>query len=106
MDAYNFTEKELNFAQEHVRILSGLYGVLKPLDNTLPYRLEMGTRLKLNRKKNLYEFWGNKLTDVINEDLEMTGSNLIVNLASNEYFKSLKLNNLQGELLTIYFKDN
>ena len=106
MDAYSFSKTDLKFAQEHVRILSGLYGVLKPMDNMLPYRLEMGTKLPIKRHKNLYKFWGKRLTDSINNELEKHDSKLIVNLASNEYFKSLQKDDLKGDLLTIHFKDN
>ncbi|MCR9289903.1 peroxide stress protein YaaA [Saprospiraceae bacterium] len=106
LQAENFSEKEMAFAQKHLRILSGLYGLLKPLDLMQPYRLEMGTRLKNGRKKNLYEFWDKKITNLINEDLAELGSNIILNLASKEYFHSVKPDLLDGELYSANFKEN
>ncbi len=97
---------DLAFAQKHIRILSGLYGLLRPLDLMQPYRLEMGTKLAANEYKDLYSFWGNKVTDLLNEDTELSGSNLIVNLASNEYFKAINKELLKGRLLNIDFKEN
>ncbi len=105
LQADDFTEKELEFAQEHLRILSGLYGLLRPLDRIQPYRLEMGTSLKIRRKNNLYEFWGDKITKLLNEDLESNGNQTIINLASKEYFKSVKPKALQGEVINIIFKE-
>lgn len=98
--AENFTE-----AQKKVRILSGLYGVLRPLDLMQPYRLEMGTKLENAKGKNLYAFWGSKITDLLNKDLKSSGSELVVNLASNEYFTSVKKKELDGCLITPAFKD-
>lgn len=106
LEAETFNEAELEFAQKHLRILSGLYGLLKPLDLMQAYRLEMGTRLKNGRKKNLYEFWDKKITQLINEDLKASGGNVIVNLASKEYFHSVKKALLEGELYNINFKEN
>ena len=105
MDAINFDQDELDFAQKHLRMLSGLYGVLRPLDLMQAYRLEMGTRLQNARGKNLYEFWGSIVTDKINEELAEQGDNIVVNLASNEYFKVVKKNELHAELFTPIFKD-
>ncbi|MCI4671679.1 MAG: peroxide stress protein YaaA [Bacteroidia bacterium] len=101
----SYQEEEFEFAQQHLRILSGLYGLLRPLDLIQPYRLEMGTRLKNGRGKNLYDFWGNKITDKINVDLQTQGYNTVVNLASNEYFKSVKAKELNGRLITPLFKE-
>ncbi len=107
MGAQTFSKKDLDFAQNHLRILSGLYGVLKPLDLMLPYRLEMGTRMKVTPKvTNLYKYWGDVITDELNKDLEASGSNLIVNVASNEYFKAVNTKKLNGELINCAFKDN
>lgn len=106
LDADQFKEGDWDFAQKHLRILSGLYGLLKPLDLIQPYRLEMGTALKKGRKKNLYEFWDKKITDLINEDLKESEGPYIVNLASKEYFKSVKPALLDGQLVTINFKEN
>ncbi|MEL6865379.1 MAG: peroxide stress protein YaaA [Bacteroidota bacterium] len=105
LEADGFSEEDMVFAQQHLRILSGLYGVLKPLDLIQPYRLEMGTRLKQGRKKNLYEFWDDRITNTINEDLEQSPSNIVLNLASKEYFHSVKPNVLNGELYHVEFKE-
>lgn len=98
--AENFTD-----AQSKVRILSGLYGVLRPLDLMQAYRLEMGTKLENARGKNLYEFWGEKVTDLLNDDLAASGDDLVVNLASNEYFKSVKKKLVNGRIVSPVFKD-
>jgi len=107
--------QDFDFAQEHVRILSGLYGVLRPLDLIQPYRLEMGTKLAHSKLQDLaantlYEFWGDKLTGVINQQLEKLEQKtleqkMIVNLASNEYFKAVKPKLLKGDIITPVFKD-
>ena len=89
LEAHTFNQKDLDFAQDHLRILSGLYGVLKPLDLMLPYRLEMGTRLQNNRGKNLYDFWGNSIAINISKELNDHKQKVIINCASNEYFKSI-----------------
>jgi len=96
---------DLTFAQKHLRILSGLYGVLKPLDLMQAYRLEMGTRLKNGRTSNLYEFWGSKLTTHLNDTLAAQNSKILINLASNEYFSSIKTKELDAEIVTPVFKD-
>jgi cytoplasmic iron level regulating protein YaaA (DUF328/UPF0246 family) len=105
MQADSMDQTSLEYAQKHLRILSGLYGVLRPLDLMQAYRLEMGTKLENARGKDLYAFWGDVITDKINADLAESGNDLIVNLASNEYFKSVKKKNLQGRLVTPAFKD-
>lgn len=97
----DFNEKDLNFAQKHIGILSGLYGLLRPLDLMQPYRLEMGTKLKVDDNKNLYEFWNQSITQQINA----TGAKHIINLASNEYFKSVQTDALEGNLWTVDFKE-
>lgn len=104
LDAATFTEKELNYSQNHLRILSGLYGILKPLDFFQDYRLEMGTRLENEHGTNLYHFWSNKLTKSLQKDLDKSG-NILVNLASNEYSKALNLDQLKAEIITCNFKD-
>lgn len=106
LDADSLTEKAIAFAQKKLRILSGLYGVLRPLDLIQPYRLEMGTNISLDKHRNLYEFWGEKLTENLNRELEAQQDNVIVNLASNEYFKSLKKKKLNGKIITPIFKDD
>jgi len=103
LGAKDFNQKQVEFAQNHMRILSGLHGVLKPLDLIQPYRLEMGSRFAVTPKiKNLYQYWGDKITDALNEELD--GSPLI-NLASNEYFKAIDPKKLKGKLITCIFMD-
>lgn len=101
----SYSEDDFQFAQAHLRILSGLYGVLKPLDLMQAYRLEMGTKLKTRRGKNLYEFWGDKITQQVQTALDETESTSLVNLASKEYFKSIKVKNLNARIITPIFKD-
>lgn len=93
------------FAQNHLRILSGLYGVLRPLDLMQPYRLEMGTSLKNKRGENLYKFWGIKITDFINHELSKQKNKVLINLASNEYYKSIQPKKLNGKIITPVFKE-
>jgi len=100
-----FTEDDFIFAQKHLRILSGLYGLIKPSDIILPYRLEMSTKLENKKGKNLYEFWGNKITEKLNNHIEKQGDNIIINLASNEYFKVIKPKLLNSEIFTPIFKE-
>lgn len=103
--AESFSEEDFGFAQEHLRILSGLHGVLKPLDLIQPYRLEMGTKLPVGRRKDLYHFWDNKVTDVLNEEFGQKESPTLINLASNEYFKVVQKKGLKAEIITPVFKD-
>lgn len=105
LDADSLGKKDLKFAQQHLRILSGLYGVLKPLDLMQAYRLEMGTALNTRYGKNLYEFWGDMITESLNAELAEKGHDAMVNLASNEYFKSVKSKQLLATLVTPVFKD-
>jgi len=105
LEAETFNDAEFAYAQDHLRILSGLYGVLRPLDLIQPYRLEMGTRLENDAGKNLYEFWGDSITQKINKQLKAIDSNVVLNLASNEYFKSVKTKSLDGDIVTPVFKD-
>ena len=105
LNAETFSEADFLYAQEHLRILSGLYGVLRPLDLIQPYRLEMGIKLENSRGKNLYEFWGERITKKLNSQLKKIESDTILNLASNEYFKSVKHKELNGKLVTPVFKD-
>lgn len=105
LQAESLSEKNIKFAQERLNILSGLYGVLKPLDRIMPYRLEMGTKLITSKGKNLYEFWGDELTRYINDKLS-NDDGVLVNLASNEYFKSLNSKKLKAKtIITPVFKD-
>lgn len=105
LDVNTLNEKELLFAQEHLRILSGLYGVLRPLDLIQAYRLEMGTKWTTASFKNLYSFWGDKLTKNINNAILNQGDKSLINLASNEYFKALNKKKLKAEIITPIFKD-
>jgi len=105
LEAENFSDKDFEYAQNHLRILSGLYGVLRPLDLIQAYRLEMGIKLENIEGKNLYEFWGNRITKNLNKQLETIDSNVLLNLASNEYFKSIKKQDIAGDVVTPIFKD-
>lgn len=101
IETENYNEADFAFAQQHLRILSGLYGLLKPLDLIQPYRLEMGIAFANSHGKNLYNFWGDKITDAINK----TAVKTIINLASNEYFKAVNTKKLDAKLINIYFKE-
>ena len=103
--ADTFEPEQIQYLQQHVRLLSGLYGVLRPLDLMQPYRLEMGTAFANTRGKNLYEFWGDIITDLLNDTLAQAGSDILVNLASQEYFKSVNTQKLKARLITPVFKD-
>lgn len=105
LDAQTFTAPDFKFAQNHLRVLSGLYGLLRPLDLMQPYRLEMGTKLKTDSGKNLYEFWGTDITEGLNKQLKKLKSDILINLASNEYFKSVKPKELNAEIITPAFKE-
>ena len=105
LDAQSLSAKELAFAQKHLRILSGLYGVLRPLDLMQPYRLEMGTKFSSNRAVDLYGFWGERITQLINKQLKALNTDTLVNLASNEYFKSVQADKLNATIITPVFKD-
>lgn len=105
LDADTLKAKDFTFAQKHLRILSGLYGLLKPLDLIQPYRLEMGTRFANQRGKNLYDFWQNRIHDAITALLEKHHSPVLINLASNEYFKAVKAKQLPYSVITPQFKD-
>lgn len=106
MKAETFTPKEFDTAQQHLRILSGVYGLLKPLDLIQPYRLEMGTSISVSRKKNLYEFWKTKITTKLNQELSETGQKELINLASNEYFSAIDTKNLKARIITPAFKEH
>lgn len=106
LDATTLDEAGLAWAQDHVRILSGLYGLLRPLDLIQPYRLEMGLSFPVARKKNLYEFWGDVITQEINAAVKASGSTCVVNLASNEYFKAVKPATLTVPVTTPAFREN
>lgn len=105
LEADTFSEEDFSYAQNYLRMLSGLYGLLKPLDLMQPYRLEMGTRLANSRGANLYQFWGDIITDKLNDALNAQDDEHLINLASNEYFKAVNPRKLAGEIITPVFKD-
>ena len=105
LDADTLSSQDLSFSQNHTRILSGLYGVLKPLDLIMPYRLEMGTKIEYKSGKNLYEFWGDMLASDLEKDLAGHESKYLVNCASVEYFKSIDKDALKGKVITPVFKE-
>jgi len=105
MNVNDFSKQDFVFAQKHLRILSGLYGCLRPMDLIQAYRLEMGTSLKNSAGASLYDFWGATLTAYLNKELKNTNSKVLVNLASQEYFKSLRVKNLKADIVTPVFKD-
>ena len=105
LQANSLSKPNLIYAQEHLRILSGLYGILRPLDLIQPYRLEMGLRFKTLRGKNLYEFWEDRITEAVNSALEEHPNNTVINLASSEYFKVIKKKKLAGPIVTPIFKE-
>ncbi|QIW15414.1 hypothetical protein A4G20_03245 [Pasteurellaceae bacterium RH1A] len=105
LDAESLTAEQVEFAQNHLGILSGLYGLLRPLDLMQPYRLEMGTKLANPRGKNLYEFWGKVITDQIQKTLDKQGDNILINLASDEYFDAVKPSHLQARIIKPVFLD-
>ncbi|QDY40929.1 peroxide stress protein YaaA [Candidatus Pantoea soli] len=105
LQAETFSEADFTFAQQHLRMLSGLYGVLRPLDLMQPYRLEMGIRLANPAGKDLYSFWGDQLTTALNAALAEQGDDVLINLASDEYFKAIKPKQLNGQLIKPVFLD-
>jgi len=105
MDVPTLNQKDMAYAQNHLRILSGLYGLLRPLDLMQPYRLEMSTALRQGRHKNLYEFWGSRLSEGLNEALKGHRSRLLLNLASNEYFRAVDKKVLDADIISPVFKD-
>lgn len=106
MDVSEYTVTQLAYAQEHLRILSGLYGILRPLDLIQAYRLEMGTRLRINNHRDLYQFWGDKITIALNDACECMLEKTVINLASVEYFGAVKPAKLKGRLINIVFKES
>ncbi|MBT5483494.1 MAG: peroxide stress protein YaaA [Gammaproteobacteria bacterium] len=105
LEVESFSAADLKYSQDHLRILSGLYGLLKPLDLMQAYRLEMGTGLENDRGKNLYAFWGDKITRAVNRDLKAQDDGVLINLASNEYFSVLDKKLLEADIVTPVFKD-
>ncbi len=104
LNVETIAKDKFDFMQNNLRILSGFYGLLRPFDKILPYRLEMGTKLQNSRGKNLYEFWGNKITDLLNKDFE-SEKDIVINLASEEYYKSINNKNLNNKVITPVFKE-
>ncbi|MBK8226923.1 MAG: peroxide stress protein YaaA [Flavobacteriales bacterium] len=105
LDARTLSNDDLNFAQRHLRILSGLYGVLRPLDLMQDYRLMMGTPFAVGKAKNLYAYWGDRITEALNADLKATKSDVVINCASSEYFKAVNTKALKSRVITPEFKD-
>ncbi|MFT5709471.1 MAG: cytoplasmic iron level regulating protein YaaA (DUF328/UPF0246 family) [Halioglobus sp.] len=105
LEAETLSVKQLNYAQKHLRILSGLYGLLRPLDLMQPYRLEMGLKFSNRGGANLYHFWGDQISEALNAQLKKLKQDVLVNLASNEYFKAVRPKNLNAEVITPIFKD-
>ena len=106
LKAETFSEAEFETAQKDLRILSGVYGLLKPLDLIQPYRLEMGTNVSVARKKNLYEFWKPRITAKLNQEMAESDQKVLINLASNEYFSSIDTKKLKARIITPGFKEN
>lgn len=105
LDVGSMKAADLDFAQQHLRILSGLYGLLRPLDLMQAYRLEMGTSLPVGQHKNLYEFWGGQITDTLNSELKEQKQAVLINLASNEYYKAIKEKALAADVISPVFRD-
>lgn len=104
LNSRDFTNDELKIAQQKLRIISGLYGVVRPLDLIQPYRLEMGTKLNTVKGKSLYDYWGNIITEEINKELTKNRFKYLINLCSNEYFKAINEKNIKAEIITPIFK--
>lgn len=105
LDVASFTAADIRFAQKHLYILSGLYGILRALDLIQPYRLDMGTRLAINGSNNLYQFWDNRISDWLDKTLQARKSRMLINLASNEYFKAIRPERINTEIVTPVFKE-
>ena len=105
IDAYSLSTQEIEFADKKLRILSGLYGLLRPLDNVMPYRLEMGTKLVIGESNNLYAYWGDAITKLLESDMAVEHSDTLVNLASNEYFKAVNTKIFSKRIVSPVFKD-
>jgi uncharacterized protein len=105
LDAKSLSMDQIEFAQKHLRILSGLYGLLLPLDNIKPYRIDMGTSFSTPKGENLYKYWGDRITDQLKKSIKESGNNILVNLASNEYFSAVNTRKLKARIITPSFKD-
>lgn len=105
LDAYTLSRQEIEFAQNHIRIISGLYGLLQPLDLIKPYRIDMGTAFSTPKGETLYKYWDDKITDQLRKTIEKSGSSVLINLASQEYFASVTTKKLKARIITPAFKD-
>lgn len=105
LNAYELSKGEIDYLNRHLGILSGLYGLVRPLDEIMPYRLEMGTKLAVNNTNNLYEFWGDSITNLINQRLEQIKADTLINIASNEYFGAVNPQKLNATIITPRFED-
>ena len=105
LDSLTMNKSDLAYANKHLRMLSGLYGYLRPSDLIQPYRLEMGSKLQVGRKKNLYAYWKDDLADIITEEFKSLKSNVIINLASVEYFKVIPQSDIEANIITIHFRE-
>lgn len=105
LDSPTMNERDFTWAQKHLRILSGLHGLLRPLDRIHPYRLEMGSRLDTPKGKNLYEFWGTSVTDALNEAIAAQGQKVLINLASNEYYRVLQTQQIDARIINVSFRE-
>lgn len=105
LEGSTLSERDFTWAQKHIRILSGLHGILRPLDRIRPYRLEMGTRLKTSRGGNLYEFWGSKVTEALNTAIAEQGDDILINLASDEYYRVLQPEEINARIIKVHFRE-
>jgi len=105
MNVKSFSDDDWSYAQQKLRMLSGFYGLLRPMDGILPYRLEMGTKLEVGNNKNLYKFWDHKINNLLKEDIDANGDNVLINLASNEYFKAVVAKDIDARIITPTFKE-
>ncbi len=105
LDAKTFSLQEIDFSQKHLQILSGLYGLLRPLEIIKPYRIDMGTAFATPKGANLYKFWGDRITDQLKKRIKESGSNVLINLASQEYFSAINTKKLKARIITPGFKD-
>ncbi|MCL4165870.1 UNVERIFIED_CONTAM: hypothetical protein GTU68_015603 [Idotea baltica] len=105
LDSTSMKKSDFNYANKHLRMLSGLYGYLRPSDLIQPYRLEMGSKLPIGRKKNIYEYWKSDMANIINKELADQKSDVIINLASNEYFKVIPKSLIEAKIVTVHFRE-
>tara|TARA_B110000037_G_scaffold149579_1_gene168830 strand:- start:351 stop:1121 length:771 start_codon:yes stop_codon:yes gene_type:complete len=106
LNAKDFSENDLSYAQDHLRMLSGLYGILRPLDLIQAYRLEMGRKLNTKKHDNLYGYWGGKINEILQKDIDRSGSPYLINVASNEYARAANFKQLKAKIITCEFKEH